>query len=82
MGYGAAALGPTSHEKNKNTVQRDERTTAEKHCQGLACDLSRCASKNLYNQMKCNGIKKEYHDCIQGFKKSLDGGAQHKEEIS
>jgi hypothetical protein len=70
-GYGAAALGPRTHEKNL-AERRDERSAAEKHCQKLACLLGDCAARNTYDQSKCNGIAKEYRECISGFIKSLE----------
>ena len=54
MGYGAAVLGPRTHDANKSASQ-DTRSGAEKHCQKLACRLGACAQKNVYNQSKCDG---------------------------
>ena len=66
MGYGAAALGPEAHARNK-LIDRDERSAAEKHCQTLACELQRCASRNVYAPQKCNEAKAKYNACLTDF---------------
>ena len=64
MGYGAAALGPDKVEaqlaKESKHGRIDERSAAEKHCQPLACDWQRCASRHLYKPDMCNERKFKY----------------------
>ena len=66
MGRGAAALGVAEHETNKR-ISRDERSAAERKCQPLACQLQQCASRHIYAQHKCDGLKKVYQACIDDF---------------
>ena len=71
MGYGAAALGPDKVEaqlaKESQHGRIDERSAAEKHCQSLACDWQRCASRHLYKPHMCNEPKLKYKNCISEF---------------
>ena len=66
MGLGGARLGPLKEEQNRR-IRRDERSAAEKHCQPLACQLQRCATRYTYKQEKCDGLKAEYNRCISEF---------------
>ena len=59
-------MGPDKHEANKK-IQRDERSAAEKHCQPLACELQRCASRHVYAPQKCNEARRRYNACLEDF---------------
>ena len=75
MGRGAAAIGPDKHESNRR-IQRDERSDAEKHCQPLACELQRCASRHVYAPQKCNGMRQRYNACLEDFLAASAAAAQ------
>ncbi len=47
--------------------RRDERSTAERHCQPLACQLQACASRWVYKPHKCFDLKAQYAMCISEF---------------
>jgi hypothetical protein len=66
MGLGGARLGPLKEQENRR-IRRDERSAAEKHCQPLACQLQRCATRYTYKQEKCDGLKAQYNACIENF---------------
>lgn len=66
MGRGAAVLGVEKHQENQR-IRRDERNAAEKHCQPLACQLQACASRNVYAQQRCNGLKQKYQRCLDDY---------------
>lgn len=68
---GKAALGFDRVEaqlaRERREGVRDERSEAEKHCQPLACELQRCASRHVYRPEKCDELKKRYKRCIADF---------------
>jgi hypothetical protein len=71
MGRGAAQLGPEKEERNRG-IRRDERSAAEKHCQPLACELQRCASRYIYKPHRCDAVKVRYSACIKDFLQQME----------
>mmetsp|Transcript_42805 Transcript_42805/g.48638 ORF Transcript_42805/g.48638 Transcript_42805/m.48638 type:complete len:89 (-) Transcript_42805:182-448(-) len=63
---GAAVLGVDKYQENQK-ISRDERNAAEKYCQPLACQLQACASRNVYAQERCNGLKHQYKTCLTDY---------------
>ncbi|KAL1512380.1 hypothetical protein AB1Y20_005638 [Prymnesium parvum] len=68
---GAAALGVDKVQaqlaREKKEGVRDERSEAEKHCQPLACELQRCATRYVYKPEKCDELKNRHKACVQDF---------------
>ena len=81
MGRGDAALGVTAAERRRAHETKhgrlDERSNAERQCQPLACELQRCASRNVYAPQKCDSLMERYKACIADhMETSMKGAAE------